>query len=126
MLCTLEYNTRYKMDQYSEIILKKMVDHFGKWEEPVLKSKINYKKKEKYATKEKTILKEVLDLDKNFVRQRRDEIQLCIEEIKCLNSSENTKIKVTYDSYAKKRQEELIYVKNILQAEVNLTCFGTI
>ncbi|MFT5660172.1 MAG: hypothetical protein ACI9TV_000812 [Sulfurimonas sp.] len=107
------------MNQHSEIILEKMVDHFGEWEEPVLKSKINYKKKEKSVVKERVKLKQVLYLDNELVRQRRDELLLFIEEIKLLNSSQDTKIKVTYDSYAKKRQEEIIYVKKILQAEIS-------
>ena len=114
------------MNQDSEIILEKMIDHFGELEEPTLKKKMNFKKKQKKVSKEKEFINSInINLDNELVRERRDELLLFIEELKVLNSSQPTKHEAPSDVYSKARQEEIIYVKKVLQAEIRSTSFIT-
>ena len=111
------------MNSQSEIILEKMMDHFREWEESVEK-KIEPKKKEKIVLIAKKLKSnENLDLDNVHVRERRDELLIFIEELKLLNSNEDTRLKASNDIYTKTRKEELLYVKKVLQAEINNSSF---
>ena len=112
------------MNTQTEIILEKMVDHFGEWEEVVEKKKIRLKKRQKKVLKEKEFkANENLHLDNVHVRERRDELLIFIEELKLLNSNEDTRLKASNDIYTKTRKEELLYVKKVLQAEINNSSF---
>ena len=108
------------MNPQSEIILEKIVDYFGEWEEPVVKNKTTFKEKEKNIRKEKKRkIKGVVDLDNELVRERREELLIFKKELKLLNSGQIAKKKVSRDLYTKTRQQELIHAKKILQAELS-------
>ena len=101
------------MNPQSEIILEKMVDHFGLWEEPVTKNKIKLKKKTTLRAKKEENIALVHYSDS--LKERRNEILICIEEIKSVDKIQTIQIQSSKALYVKSRQEELIYTKKVLR-----------
>ena len=111
------------MHPHSEIILKKMVDHFGRWEEPVLKKSRIEKKKEIRIPKQNK-RKDIQRTECEFTNRRREEILFSIEELKILKQAETLEMRISNDTYTKNRQKELLRAKEILQAEIGRNPFS--
>ena len=109
------------MNPRSKFILEKMVDHFGAWEEPEVKNKIIYTKKEKNIDKVKK--ENIYQIKSVLEKQRRDEMLMFMDELRAIYTNEASTLKRTKTLYAKQRQEELIYTKKIIKAATQLNSF---
>ena len=95
-----------------------MVDHFGLWDEPALKKKFKFQQKEQLDNVAKAKKKEVTKIYTDALQARREEILVFIETLKNLDKKQERVSKILLSKQAKKRQQELIYTKKILEQEM--------
>lgn len=105
------------MNAQSEIILEKMVDHFGVWEESGKKNNLKIRTEQKIKSKKtKKRLSNVIQSPTN--KARRDEMLLFKEELKQLDTKQRIQINNLNDMKLQTRQEELIYIKKALKSQM--------
>ena len=110
------------MNQNSEIILEKMVDHFGEWEEPKKAQVVSFTQSKEKVLKKST-KKSIPKIRSESAIARREEILIFKEELKALNKRQISQVQISNDMYVKNRQAELIYAKEVIKAEMSRNIF---
>lgn len=105
------------MNQSSTLILEKMVDYFGSWEEKEIKKDMRLKKKEVKQVRSTRV--KHIEYDKNeATMQRREEMLIFKKELRSLDKIQLSDMKISHDTYTRERQAQIIHVKNVLNEEM--------
>jgi len=108
------------MNRNSQIILNKMVDHFGKWEEDTHNKKVVFPK-HKERTQEKarrvySFQRQCFETDS--MKKRREELLYFIEGMRKLEREDRSQINFLKDYQIKARQEEILAAKKVIEEEM--------
>ena len=113
------------MNNNSEIILNKMTDHFGLWEEPQKKKKTARRKKTTAKDQKRKRVVKAVDYE-NYpphIQERRKQILDFKRSMKILQNEQFTLISSLKDVEVETRQQELIFAKSVLQEEMAVELF---
>jgi hypothetical protein len=121
LMCLFETSDRGEngMDERSELIFEKMVDHFGLWDEPAIKKKFSFDKKEEPQIALKPKKKYVTKIYTDALKARREEILSSIKEIQSIEKKHNRVSKKELDKQSKQRRLEINYIKQVIEAELH-------